>query len=63
MYTNPDTLRRRLENASIDDLESRQRDLLEADLAVKTGASTVENAIERFIVKHSTKRGAQGARH
>ncbi|MCH7925318.1 MAG: DNA polymerase III subunit delta [Planctomycetes bacterium] len=62
MYTNPDTLRRRLENASIDDLESRQRDLLEADLAVKTGASTVESAIETFIVKHSTKRGAQGAR-
>lgn len=63
LYTNPDALRRRLENASIDDLESRQRDLLEADLAVKTGASTVESAIEKFIVKHSTKRGAQVVRH
>lgn len=54
MYTNPDALRCRLEKASLDDLENRRRDLLEADLAVKTGASTVETAIERFIVKHST---------
>ncbi|MCH8147013.1 MAG: DNA polymerase III subunit delta [Planctomycetes bacterium] len=62
MYTNPEALRRQLENTSIEDLENRRRDLLEADLAVKTGASTVETVIEKFIVKHSTKLGARSAR-
>ena len=35
-------------------LLDQQRDLLTADLAVKTGLSTLELAIERFIVKHGS---------
>ena len=53
MYTDPDTLQRRLERVTISQLEEQQRDLLSADLAVKTGASTVDAAVEKFIVKHS----------
>ncbi len=52
-YTDPDTLKRRLQRAPIARLEAQQRDLLAADLAVKTGVSTVENAVERFIVQHA----------
>ena len=53
MRTNPEVLRMRLERTTTAQLEAQQRDLLAADLAVKTGASTVEVAIEKFIVKHS----------
>jgi len=53
LRTNPEVLRMRLERTTTAQLESQQRDLLAADLAVKTGASTVEIAIEKFIVKHS----------
>jgi DNA polymerase-3 subunit delta len=53
MYTRPDLLQRRLERVTTAQLEAQQRDLLAADLAVKTGASTVECAVEKFIVKHS----------
>lgn len=60
MFTDPATLRRRLERCSIDALQAQQRELLEADLAVKTGLSTVRLAVERFIVKHS-QRGVVGA--
>lgn len=53
MYTDPATLRRRLERVTTDKLETQQRDLLSADLAVKTGASRIDLAVERFIVAHS----------
>ncbi len=56
MYTDPVTLQRRLERVDTAALEEQQSDLLTADLAVKTGGSTVATAIEKFIVKHSTKR-------
>ncbi len=59
MYTDPAVLKRRLQRVTVRGLEAQQHDLLEADLAIKTGASTLEVAVERFIVKHSTKSAAQ----
>lgn len=53
MYTDPALLKRRLERVTTARLEAQQRDLLAADLAVKTGASTINSAVEKFIVKHS----------
>ena len=53
MYTDPRVLRRRLERVTTEQLERQQRDLLAADLAVKTGASTVDLAVQKFIVRHS----------
>jgi DNA polymerase-3 subunit delta len=53
MYSDPGVLQRRLERVTARQLEVQQRDLLAADLAVKTGASTVGLAVEKFIVKHS----------
>jgi DNA polymerase-3 subunit delta len=61
MYTDPATLRRRLEGLTTDQLEEQQRDLLAAELAVKTGVSTVEVAVEKFIVKHSVGRAGRPA--
>lgn len=52
IFTDPETLRRRLERTSVDQLREQQRDLLAADLAAKTGLSTVDVAVERFIIKH-----------
>ena len=57
MYTDPGVLERRLRRVTVAGLESQQRDLLAADLAVKTGASTLETAVECFIIKHSAKAG------
>ncbi len=53
MYTDPGLLQRRLDRVTTEQLERQQRDLLAADLAVKTGASTVERAVEKFIIEHS----------
>ena len=53
MYTEPALVKRRLERVTVEQLEEQQRDLLAADLAVKTGASTIDLAVEKFIVKHS----------
>ncbi len=53
MYTDPGVLRRRLERVTIEQLEEQQHNLLSADLAIKTGASTINLAIEKFIVRHS----------
>jgi DNA polymerase-3 subunit delta len=50
MFTDPATLRRRFEYMSPGRLEQLQRGLLEADLAVKTGVSTVDVGIEKLIV-------------
>jgi DNA polymerase-3 subunit delta len=52
MFTDPDVLLRRLQRTSVGRLVQQQSDLLAADLAVKTGASAVETAVEGFIVKH-----------
>lgn len=52
MFTDANALQRRLERLSAARLEHFQRDLLDADLAVKTGLSKVDVAIEKFIVKH-----------
>jgi len=56
LFADPETVRRRMELVTVEQLERQQADLLAADLAVKTGASTIELAIEKFIVAHSTKR-------
>ncbi len=53
MYTDPNVLQRRLERVTSEQLEAQQRDLLAADIAVKTGGSTVDLAVEKFIVTHS----------
>jgi len=53
MYTDPSLLQRRLERVTQEQLEEQQHDLLAADLAVKTGASTIDLAVEKYIVKHS----------
>jgi DNA polymerase-3 subunit delta len=53
MFIETDILQRRLQRLTKGRLLEQQRDLLAADLAVKTGLSTLESAIERFIVKHS----------
>ena len=55
MYTEPSVLQRRLERTTRQALEGQRRDLLAADIAVKTGASTVDVAVEKFIVKHSVR--------
>lgn len=60
LFTDPATARRRLERTSVAGLVEQQRDLLAADLAIKTGGTTLEVAIEKFIVKHSAATG--GAR-
>ena len=62
LYTDPGTLLRRLERVTTKQLQQQLKDLLAADVAVKTGASTIDAAIEKFIVKHSTfSRGAAPA--
>lgn len=53
MYTDPTVLQRRLERVTAAQLEEQLRDLLAAEIAVKTGASTIESSVEKFIVKHS----------
>ncbi len=54
MYVDPETLERRLARLDTKQLAEQQRDLLRADLAVKTGAATIDSAVEKFIIKHST---------
>lgn len=53
MYTDPQVLRQRLQRTGPQRLELRQKDLLAAEIEVKTGLTTVESAIEKFIVKHT----------
>lgn len=54
LYTDPATLQRVLERFTAEQFERQQKDLLEADLAIKTGASTIGAAIEKFIVRHTS---------
>jgi len=61
MFVDPNVLQRRLARVDPQQLERQQEDLLAVDLAVKTGASTVDVAVEKFIVKHSTREASAGA--
>lgn len=55
VFTDPEVLKRRLDRVTVAELEERLSDLLQADLAIKTGASTIELAVEKFIVKHTAR--------
>lgn len=59
MFMEAHDLRRRLERIGKMELLAQQRDLLRADLAVKTGLSSLPLAIEQFIVKHSLNPAAK----
>lgn len=61
LFADPVLARRRLSGFSVRQLEAQQRDLLAADVAVKTGLATVERSVERFIVAHSAERAVTGA--
>lgn len=52
-WTDPDTLTRRLERATVPNLEDRLADLLQADLDSKTGLASVPEAVEKLIVRQS----------
>lgn len=54
-FTSPEIIDRRLRAASIAELQDQIVDLLNADLASKTGLSSVPAAIERFIITHSAR--------
>ena len=53
LYTDPASAQRRLERVSVEALEAQLDDLLAADVALKTGGTTVGIAVEKFIVTHS----------
>lgn len=54
LFTDVATAKRRLGQVSTVQLESQLEDLLAADIAIKTGGSTVDVAVEKFIVKHGS---------
>ena len=51
-WTEPDVLERRLHRLPRARLEDQLSDLLDADVASKTGLSDVNRAVERFIINH-----------
>lgn len=51
-FTDADTLTRRMQGTTVADWEDQLLDLLDADLAAKTGLGTFASAVEKFIVKH-----------
>lgn len=53
MRCDANVLRRRLERVSVKQLETQLGDLLGVELAVKTGASPIGSAVEKFIVTHA----------
>ncbi len=55
LFTSPDVARERMERVSVRTLEDQLSDLCEADLAIKTGAATLEGTIEEFIVTHAAR--------
>ena len=59
-YTQPEVLERRLQQVTIGGLQQQLSDLLEVDLASKTGLATVPSAVEKFIVQHSAGRSTSG---
>lgn len=63
LYTDPSTVKRRLERVSTVQLEGQIQDLMAADLALKTGGSTIGVAIEKFIVKHSAGKALRRGKH
>lgn len=62
-YTDPAVLKKRLERVSIRELENQQSDLLAADVAIKTGASSIGPAVEKFIVLHTAARPSAAPQH
>lgn len=61
MFTDSSVLEKRLQRLSTAQLEEQLQDLLVADLAIKTGMSTAQTVIEKFIVKHSMAGTAAGS--
>lgn len=55
LFTDPAVAKRRLSRVSAEELELQQRDLLEADVAIKSGRSSLNTAVEKFIVTHSRR--------
>ncbi len=53
-WTEPAVLEQRLRRVSRRELEDQLCDLLEADVASKTGRSEVSRAVEKFIIKHAS---------
>ncbi len=53
IYAKPEVLELRMQRFTRHRLEQQQRDLLAADVSVKTGGSSFETAVEKFIVKHT----------
>lgn len=61
LFADPVLAKRRLSGFTVRQLETQQRELLAADVAVKTGLATVECSVERFIVAHSAGRAPAAA--
>jgi len=57
LYRNEAVIRQRFDRVSLAEMEDLQKGLLDVEIAVKTGASTVERAVEKFIVTHAHGRG------
>ncbi len=57
LFSDEATMRRRFKRVSLEALENQQKGLLDVELAVKTGASKVEVAIEKFIITHAQRGG------
>jgi len=61
-FVDANTLRRRLDTLTAPRLQAMQRALLEADLLIKTGGSTLEVAMERFLVEHGAAGRPRGTK-
>lgn len=55
LWTEPDVLAKRFRNCQVCDIENQLMDLLDVDLRAKTGRTNVRDAVEKFIVTHSTQ--------
>ncbi len=53
LYSDPATVKRTLQRSSLDQLEGLQADLVEAEVAVKTGLSTVSSTVEKMIIRRT----------
>jgi len=61
LYMDENALSRAMERFDAAQLQQQQRDLLAADVAIKTGHSSPERAVEGFIVTHSASGGVARA--
>lgn len=52
-YTQPNILEHRLARVTVSTLQTQLSELLDADVASKTGLCAADSAIEKFIIKHS----------